>query len=89
MMPCDTQGYLTWWSKAAALFSPDAPAAARFSHDTVTMFYLAVPHMPCTNHGSVVGELGCAHVAGADYTLISSPCTAVCGCWRHHRKQSM
>ena len=36
------------------------------------MFCLAVPCMSFTNRGSVVRALGCAHVALADYALVSS-----------------
>lgn len=59
---------------SAAIFSLDALTAAMFSLVTVTaaMFCLAVPHISFTNRGSVVRELGCAHVAVADYALVSS-----------------
>lgn len=58
----------------AAMFSLDALTAAMFSLGTITaaMFCLAVPCMSFTNPGSVVRELACAHVAVADYALISS-----------------
>lgn len=39
---------------------------------TAAMFCLAVPRVSFTNRGSVVRELGCAHVAVADYPLVSS-----------------
>lgn len=49
---------------AAAVFSLDTLTAATFCH--------AVPCLSFTNCGSVVRELGCAHMAEADYALVSS-----------------